>query len=126
EVELLKDTINEMIRNLRDTTTQNREQDWLKTHLARFTGMLQGQKDLQTVGKMVLAELAPLVDAQRGVFYLHAPLDDEPLLKILATYAYRERKQLAQQFRLGEGLVGECAYEKEMIDRKSTRLNSSH
>src|SRR5919201_1722145 len=49
EVELLKDTINEMIRNLRDTTTQNREQDWLKTNLARFTGMLQGQKDLQTV-----------------------------------------------------------------------------
>src|SRR5256714_3961124 len=115
EVELLKDTINEMIRNLRDTTTQNREQDWLKTNLARFTGMLQGQKDLQTVGKMVLAELAPLVDAQHGVFYLNAPLDDAPLLTILATYAYRDRKQLAQQFHLGEGLVGECAYEKEMI-----------
>src|SRR5947209_1232045 len=115
EVELLKDTINEMIRNLRDTTTQNREQDWLKTNLARFTGMLQGQKDLQTVGKMVLVELAPLVDAQHGVFYLNAPLDDEPLLRILASYAYRERKHLAQQFRLGEGLVGECAYEKQMI-----------
>src|SRR5947209_2161398 len=115
EVELLKDTVNEMIRNLRDTTTQNREQDWLKTNLARFTGMLQGQKDLQTVGKMVLVELAPLVDAQHGVFYLNAPLDDEPLLRILASYAYRERKHLAQQFRLGEGLVGECAYEKEMI-----------
>src|SRR5205807_95791 len=115
EVELLKDTINEMIRNLRDTTTQNREQDWLKTNLARFTGMLQGQKDLQTVGKMVLAELAPLVDAQHGVFYLNAPVDDAPLLTMLASYAHRERKHLAQQFRLGEGLVGECAYEKEII-----------
>src|SRR2546423_5955396 len=115
EVELLKDTINEMIRNLRDTTTQNREQDWLKTNLARFTGMLQGQKDLQTVGKMVLAELAPLVDAQHGVFYLNAPVDDAPLLTMLASYAHRERKHLAQQFRLGEGLVGECAYEKQMI-----------
>ena len=115
EVELLKDTVNEMIRNLRDTTTQNREQDWLKTNLARFTGMLQGQKDLQTVGKMVLAELAPLVDAQHGVFYLNAPLDDAPVLTMLASYAHRERKHLAQQFRLGEGLVGECAYEKEMI-----------
>jgi len=115
EVELLKDTVNEMIRNLRDTTTQNREQDWLKTNLARFTGMLQGQKDLQTVGKMVLAELAPLVDAQHGVFYLNAPLDDAPVLTMLASYAHRERKHLAQQFRLGEGLVGECAYEKQMI-----------
>jgi signal transduction histidine kinase/DNA-binding response OmpR family regulator/HAMP domain-containing protein len=115
EVELLKDTINEMIRNLRDTTTQNREQDWLKTNLARFTGMLQGQKDLQTVGKMVLSELAPLVDAQHGVFYLNTPVDDQPLLRILASYAFRERKHLSQHFRVGEGLVGECAYEKEMI-----------
>ncbi len=115
ELEELKDNVNEMIRNLRDTTQRNTEQDWLKTNLARFTGMLQGQKDLQTVGRLILSELAPLVGVQHGVFYLNEPANGEPLLKLLASYAYRERKHLAKEFRIGEGLVGQCAYEKERI-----------
>ncbi len=61
EVAALKDTINEMIRNLRDTTQKNTEQDWLKTNLAKFRRMLQGQKDLNTVGRLILSELAPVV-----------------------------------------------------------------
>ena len=67
----LKDNINEMIRNLRDTTLKNSEQDWLKTNLAKFSRMLQGQKDLATVGRMVLSELVPVVSAQQAVFYVH-------------------------------------------------------
>src|SRR3954453_11074821 len=70
EVASLKDNINEMIRNLRDTTAKNTEQDWLKTNLARFTRMLQGQRDLLAVAKLVLSELAPLVSAQHGIFYI--------------------------------------------------------
>ncbi len=69
EVAELKDNINTMIDNLRLTTDRNTEQDWLKTNLARFTGMLQGQRDLTTVGRMLLSELAPLVNAQQGVLY---------------------------------------------------------
>ena len=69
EVAVLKDKLNEMIRNLRETTRQNTEQDWLKTNLERFTRMLQGQRDLATVSSMILSELAPLVSAQHGVFY---------------------------------------------------------
>ena len=116
EVEQLRDNLNEMIGNLRDTTAQNQDQDWLKTNLARFTGMLQGQKDLQTVGRLIMSELAPLVNAQHGVFYLNDPNPNgEPLLKLLASYAYRERKHLAREFRAGEGLVGQVVYEKERI-----------
>ena len=63
EVAALKDTINEMIRNLRDTTQKNTEQDWLKTNLAKFSRMLQGQKDLVAVSQMILSELAPVVGA---------------------------------------------------------------
>ena len=70
EVAALKDNINEMIRNLKDQTLKNTEQDWLKTNLARFTRMLQGERDLTTVSNMVLSELAPLVNAQHGVFYV--------------------------------------------------------
>ena len=70
EVAALKDNINEMIRNLKDTTLKNTEQDWLKTNLAKFSRMLQGQKDLLTVGRLILSELAPVVSAQHGVFYI--------------------------------------------------------
>src|SRR5207248_118586 len=70
EVAFIKDNINEMIRNLRDTTLRNEEQDWLKTNLTRFTQMLQGQRDFLTVGKLILSEVAPLVSAQQGAFYM--------------------------------------------------------
>ena len=65
----LKDNINTMIDNLRLTTDRNNEQDWLKTNLAKFTSMLQGQRDLSTVGRLLLSELTPLVNAQLGVIY---------------------------------------------------------
>src|ERR1700748_1299062 len=116
EVAALKDNINEMIRNLKDTTLKNSEQDWLKTNLAKFSRMLQGQKDLLTVGRLILSELAPVVSAQQGVFYtMDANKDNEPYLKLLASYAYRERKNVDNAFKLGEGLVGQCALEKEKI-----------
>ena len=81
EVAALKDNINEMIRNLRDTTQKNTEQDWLKTNLAKFTRMLQGQRDLMTVTKLILSELAPVVSAQHGVFYMMEQSDGEPVLE---------------------------------------------
>ncbi|WP_411277643.1 ATP-binding protein, partial [Gaiella sp.] len=117
EVAVLKDKLNEMIRNLRETTRQNIEQDWLKTNLERFTRMLQGQRDLSEVSSMILSELAPLVSAQHGVFYsMTGPSDgSEPVLQFQAGYGYEERKRLSTSFRLGEGLVGQCAKEKNRI-----------
>ena len=115
EVAFVKDNINEMIRNLKDTTLRNDEQDWLKTNLAKFTRMLQGQKDLLTVGRLILSELAPVVSAQQGVFYMMDGSADEPELQLLASYAYRERKGVSNRFKLGEGLVGQAALEKKRI-----------
>jgi hypothetical protein len=64
EVAFVKDNINEMIRDLKDRTLRNEEQNWLKTNLAKFSRMLQGQRDFLTVGKLILSELAPVVSAQ--------------------------------------------------------------
>ena len=116
EVASLKDNINEMIRNLKDTTEKNTEQDWLKTNIARFTRMLQGQRDPMTVSKMILSELAPLVNAEHGVFYSMIGPNGQPThLAFQAGYAYRQRKNLPKEFHLGEGLVGQCALEKRRI-----------
>jgi hypothetical protein len=115
EVAKLKDNINEMIINLRETTQKNTEQDWLKTNLARFTRMLQGQRDMTTVSQMVLSELAPLVDAQQGIFYVNASNNGQPLMRLLGSYAYTERKNLSNEYRPGQGLVGQCIIERERI-----------
>jgi signal transduction histidine kinase/CheY-like chemotaxis protein/HAMP domain-containing protein len=116
EVADLKDNVNEMIRNLRETTRQNAEQDWLKTNLAKFTRLLQGQRDLAAVSKMVLSELAPLINAQQGVFYMMDDSQaDDPKLRLLSAYAYRKSKNSVKEWRLGEGLIGQCAYEKKRI-----------
>ncbi len=115
EVAVLKDNINEMIRNLKNTTLKNNEQDWLKTNLAKFTQMLQGHTDLVTVSKLVLSELTPLVNAQQGVFYTQAKRGDESSLELLASYASKPNKHLSKTLQIGEGLVGQCAYEKKRI-----------
>ena len=116
EVAVLKDNINEMIGNLRATTEKNVEQDWLKTNLARFTRMLQGQRDPMTVSKMILSELAPLVNAEHGVFYgMVPPNGRDAHLAFQAGYAYKPSKNVPTEFRLGEGLVGQCAIDKRPI-----------
>jgi HAMP domain-containing protein/CheY-like chemotaxis protein/nitrogen-specific signal transduction histidine kinase len=114
EVAELKDNINTMIDNLRLTTDRNTEQDWLKTNLARFTGMLQGQRDLTTVGRMLLSELAPLVNAQQGVIYQMASEDSAEMM-LLSAFASDGEDGHLRRLKLGEGLVGQCAAEKRRM-----------
>jgi signal transduction histidine kinase/HAMP domain-containing protein len=115
EVAFVKDNINEMIRNLRDTTLRNEEQDWLKTNLAKFTRMLQGQRDFLTIGKLILSEVAPLVSAQQGAFYMIDNSNGESELKLLASYATHEGNGAKSRFKMGESLVGQAALEKRRI-----------
>jgi HAMP domain-containing protein/CheY-like chemotaxis protein/signal transduction histidine kinase len=122
EVAELKDNINTMIDNLRGTTDRNQEQDWLKTNLAKFTRMLQGQRDLVTVGKMLLSELAPLVDAQQGTVYqmeraepgeVGETTPGPKMLRLLAAYA--QRPDQPERIAIGVGLVGQVAADKQRI-----------
>ncbi len=115
EVASLKDTINEMIRNLKDTTQKNTEQDWLKTNLAKFTRMLQGQKDLVTVGQLILSELAPVVGAQQAEFYVLNMRGEMPRLKLIASYASGGLSTHGKELALGQGLIGQCALDQEKI-----------
>ncbi|MBI2826302.1 MAG: HAMP domain-containing protein [Planctomycetia bacterium] len=115
EVAALKDNINEMIVNLKDTTLKNSEQDWLKTNLAKFSRMLQGQKAMLAVGRLILSELAPVVSAQHAVFYIYDNSAEKPCLTLLASYAYEQPGDVGKRIELGQGLVGQCALEKRKI-----------
>ncbi len=129
EVAELKDNINTMIGNLRLTTDVNTEQDWLKTNLAKFTNMLQGQRDLATVGRLLLTELTPLVNAHMGVIY-QVENEDSPQLRLLSAYAGDGTIPHQQYVQFGEGLVGQCAMDKRQrlvsdIPTDATPINSA-
>src|SRR6059036_854322 len=118
EVAELKDTINQMITNLAETTRANQAQDWLNSNLARFTGMLQGERDLETVSRLIMSELTPLVGAQHGAFFMRESPDgegDDFELRLVSTYGYKQRKNVPNKFKIGEALVGQAALEQKPI-----------
>src|SRR5579862_1345451 len=105
-----------MIANLRETTARNADQDWLNSNLARFSGMMQGQRDLQTVSRLIMSELTPLVGAGYGAFFLMQEVDGkDPVLRLIASYGYKERKRVSNRFKVGESLVGQAALERQAI-----------
>jgi HAMP domain-containing protein/CheY-like chemotaxis protein/signal transduction histidine kinase len=118
EVAELKNTINQMITNLAETTRINAEQDWLNSNMARFTGMLQGERDLETVSRLIMSELTPLVGSQHGAFFMmESPggEGDDFELRLIATYGYKQRKNVPAKFKIGEALVGQAALEQKPI-----------
>ena len=115
EVAELKDNINQMIANLRETTQKNAEQDWLKTNLARIGATLQGQRDITTVSRLIMSELTPLVGAQYGAFFLADRDSGQPSLQMVASYGYTPQKKVPTRFAFGEGLVGQTAVERKTI-----------
>jgi signal transduction histidine kinase/CheY-like chemotaxis protein/HAMP domain-containing protein len=121
EMAALKDNINEMIRNLKDQTLKNAEQDWLKTNLARFSRMLQGERDLSTISNLIMSELAPLVNAQYGVFYVaNDDQGSEQTLELVAAYGAERQSELKKSFELREGLIGQAA-----ADKRPMRLTNA-
>ncbi len=119
EMAALKDNINEMILNLKDQTLKNAEQDWLKTNLARFSRMLQGERDLATISNLIMSELAPLVNAQYGVFYVTNGEEHDTKLDLVASYGAESHSELKKQFGLREGLIGQAA-----ADKRPMRLSN--
>ncbi|MFA9428809.1 HAMP domain-containing protein [Egicoccus sp. AB-alg2] len=116
EVAELKDTINQMIVNLSETTEANTAQDWLKTNIAQVSTMLQGQRDVTAVATQVMSHVTPLVDAHSGAFYCLDRNDESATqdaeLRLIASYAYTQRRNVSNRFVLGEGLVGQAALER--------------
>src|SRR4029079_8381739 len=101
EVLALKDTINQMIANLKDTTHTNKEQDWLKTNLAKFSQMMQGQRSLESLAQLIMSELTPLVSAQHGTFFVTEleESNQKPILRLLSSYAFTHRKSLSNRYK---------------------------
>jgi signal transduction histidine kinase/HAMP domain-containing protein/CheY-like chemotaxis protein len=115
EVAELKDNINAMVQSLRETIRANQQQDWLKTNLARIAGMMQGHRDLAVVAELIMDELAPLVGAQHGTFFLSEHTGGDTQLRLIAGYGLRADKAAPPQYRLGQSLIGQVARSKRSI-----------
>ena len=115
EVAALKDNINQMIGNLKDTTQKNKEQDWLKTNLAKFSGMMQGQRSIVSVAQLIMSELTPLVDAQHGGFFMMDARARRRACTSSRAMGSAVARTLANAYKLKESLIGQCAFEKKRI-----------
>ncbi|PZO42829.1 MAG: two-component system sensor histidine kinase/response regulator [Shackletoniella antarctica] len=115
ETGILTRTFGQMVTNLRETIRANEDQRRLKSNLADLSQQLQGQRSLESLANLVLTYIAPLVEAQQGVLYVCDTTREPARLKLLSSYAYQARKHLSNEFELGEGLVGQCALEKQRI-----------
>ncbi|MFI8219065.1 HAMP domain-containing protein [Streptomyces sp. NPDC085932] len=115
EVAELKDNINSMVESLRETTRANQEQDWLKTNLARISGLMQGHRDLPVVAELIMDELVPLVSAQYGAFYLAEDGDEGPELRLVGSYGYPEDSTRPTRIAFGRTLVGQAARSRRTI-----------
>ena len=115
EVAELKDNINAMVQSLRETIRANQQQDWLKTNLAQIAGMMQGHRDLAVVAELIMDELAPLVGAQHGTFFLSEAADGDTQLRLIAGYGLRADKTARTQYLLGQSLIGQVAKSKRSI-----------
>jgi len=111
EVAELKDNVNLMVANLRETTRANEEQDWLKTNLAQIGRLMQGQRDLAQVSQLIMNELTPMVGAQHGALYL----EEDSELVLTAGYGLARDRVGRERFAMGEGLIGQAALERRTI-----------
>ncbi len=124
EVAALKDNINQMIANLKDTTQKNNEQGWLKTNLARFSSMMQGQRSISAVAQLIMSELTPLVNGTYGAFYLADLEGGKDELNLIASYAFDEELDMKKSYKYKQGLVGQCAFEKKKIIIEGVKAES--
>jgi signal transduction histidine kinase/CheY-like chemotaxis protein/HAMP domain-containing protein len=115
EVAELKDTINTMVDTLRETVQASRDQDWLKTNLASIGSMMQGHRDLEVVAELIMEELAPLMGALHGTFFLAERAGDETSLRLIAGYGLRADKNAPMQYRIGQSLIGQVAKSKRLV-----------
>ncbi|GAA3506274.1 HAMP domain-containing protein [Streptomyces prasinosporus] len=115
EVAELKDNINSMVESLRETTRANQEQDWLKSNLARISGLMQGHRDLPVVAELIMDELVPLVSAQYGAFYLAEDGESGPELRLVGSYGYPDDDARPTRIPFGRTLVGQAARSRRTI-----------
>ena len=121
EVADLKDNINSMVESLRETTRANHDQDWLKSNLARISGLMQGRRDLTLVAELIMDELAPLVSAQYGAFYLAETDETGGGVELRLVGSYGHPGEMAddgrpKHFRPGQTLVGQAARSRRTIE----------
>lgn len=117
EIDEVAASFNKMVESLDKQTRKEQDLTWVKTNIAEITTSLTGMQDLETLARTFLTKIVPLTGASQAVFYIKdgEKEDDDLKYKLLASYAFKERKHLSNTFAEGEGLVGQVVLEKTPI-----------
>ncbi len=113
EIGNLAQSFNKMIKALRKARQENQLQDWIKSGQNQLNEIMRGDLDLSALSRNVITFLAQYISAQIGALYVWN--EDEKVLKLQGTYAFSSRKYLGDSIKLGEGIVGQAAMEKQII-----------
>ncbi len=114
--DILGHSLKKMRENLALTNEKEKEQNWIAKGKDIISDILRLQNDLGNLSYLTLVELIKYIDVIQGAFYIYN--EEEQTLENTATYAYNRRKYLDTKFQIGEGLVGQCAYEMDVIYRR--------
>ncbi|HRK38291.1 MAG TPA: PAS domain S-box protein, partial [Burkholderiaceae bacterium] len=98
------------IQVLQAGARQIEDESWLKKNVAGISQALQGAPTFTAMAQTLFVELAPLLQLGQAVLYVYE--EDTRRLRMLGSYAFRERKSMDHYFELGQGLVGQCAMER--------------
>jgi len=92
------------------------ERRWANEGIAKFGDLLRiHNKDISSLAENVIRELVNYLGASAGGVFLLNNQEGNQMLELIASFAYERKKYLKQSFRIGEGLIGTCAIEKEKI-----------
>ncbi len=117
EIDQVALSFNQMTETLQEQMDKDQTQAWMKTNIAEISTSLSGTNDLESLGRIFLSKVVPLVESSHAVFYVKsdASVEEEEHYKLIASYAFKERKHISNQIKAGEGIIGQAILEKSPI-----------
>jgi PAS domain S-box-containing protein len=113
-----------MRNNLLDNYQKESEQSWIAEGKEIVSHLLRLHNNINELSNDVLNSLVKYIKVVQGALYIYD--EEKKVLKNLATYAYSRKKYINQEFKIGHGLIGECAYEMDYIYRTEVPEDYAH
>ena len=112
EIGVLNESFREAVTSLREAASERDRNNWLNTGQSELEDQMRGDQPIDELCKNIMTFIANYLEVQVGTLYVN---EGEGIFKLKASYAYKTRKNLSNEFKTGEGLIGQAALEKQPI-----------
>lgn len=112
----LGQSLQKMQRNLLSSYEREQADKYIATGLANIGDILRKNSlDFQELSDQLVSYLVRYLEANQGAIYLLSSDESDPMLELTSCYAYDRKKFLSTKFGIGEGMIGQCFQEREMV-----------